>query len=375
MTLRAEEHHALSYSVQIDSTPDLALLEAEWIDIEKKAEIPFFLTWSWVSTWIKVYKPALICIKALLDGQVVAIGLLTSSVEKRHFVINAKQIRLMQTGNLQQDQIWMEYNDFIAYDEHKETAVNTCLKQLYRHKIFHQHDEILISMMLKNRAKSIVKNIPKSSILFNRPSYGIDLQTVRSAGTDYIQTLKPNTRYQIRRSIREYEKIHGPVKLHHAQTSRQAQAFFNEAGPFHIQRWYDSGYKNPEFLRFHHQLIEDYYDQGNIHVTKVMSGDTVIAVLYYLVHQQTVSFYLHGLKYENNKKLKPGLVAHALATQYFIDTGMHYYDYMGGYSQYKTQLAQASEEMSTLRIQKPVIKFILENTAQKLKHLIVKNDH
>jgi hypothetical protein len=64
------------------------------------------------------------------------------------------------------------------------------------------------------------------------------------------------------------------------------------------------------------------------------------------------------------------LVAHALATQYFIDKGMEKYDYMGGYSQYKEQLADMSEELTTVVIQRPRSKFKLENIMKNMKERI-----
>jgi len=46
---------------------------------------------------------------------------------------------------------------------------------------------------------------------------------------------------------------------------------------------------------------------------------------------------------------------------------------MGGYSQYKTQLAHQAEDLATIRIQKPILKFILENTAQAIKSIMTRN--
>jgi CelD/BcsL family acetyltransferase involved in cellulose biosynthesis len=92
--------------------------------------------------------------------------------------------------------------------------------------------------------------------------------------------------------------------------------------------------------------------------------------MYYQLNDGVVYFYLHGLRYENDRKLKPGLVAHTLATQYFIDQGMTMYDYMGGYSQYKEQLADLSEHLVSVLIQRPRSRFKLENMARDFKNRI-----
>lgn len=361
------------YQISIVTDVDVRQLKHSWLDIEKRSDTPFFLSWAWISTWIHTYTPQLYLIKAELEHQTVALGLLTSSTERRHFVINAKQLRLHQTGLNSEDQIWVEYNNFICLDNHKEHAVSACLAHLINSPIFHVHDEIIISMISHNNAKTINNHLPNCEILFTRPCYSVNFDTIKEKNVNYLQTLASNTRYQIRRSIRHYEKTHGSLELVHTNSSEDALKFFDETAPFHIERWYDSGFINQDFIKFHHALIKSYYDEGRIHLIKVNAGETTIAILYYLIKDTTVSFYLQGLHYEDNKMLKPGLVAHTLATQYFMDKGMKIYDYMGGFSQYKTQLASKTEDLATLRIQKPILKFILENTAQTLKNIVIRN--
>lgn len=360
------------YQISITDNIDLIQTKKEWENLEKNPSIPFFLTWAWMSIWIESYTPQLCLVKAVYQNKVVALGFLTSSTERRHFVINAKQLRLHQTGIGSQDQVWVEYNDFICDKDHKIAASNACIKYISKCDIFNTHDEFIISMILSSRAENITKQIPKSQILFTRPCYGIDFEVIKQQEKPYLQTLKSNTRYQIRRSIRHYEKLHGNVTLEHANSTENALKYFHETASYHIQRWYDSGFKNPEFMKFHESLISKYFDQGLVHLIKVKAGETVIAILYYFIHNSNVSFYLQGLLYEHDKMLKPGLVAHSLATQYFIDQGMRSYDYMGGYSQYKTQLAHRTEDLATIRIQKPILKFILENTAQTIKSVVTR---
>lgn len=360
------------YQISVSTDYDLNQLKFDWLKIESQIQAPFFLSWAWISTWIQSYSPAIIIVKVEYQGQLVALGLFTSSTERRHFVINAKQLRMLQIGSVSKDQIWVEYNDFICQKEHQIEAVNAGIKHLIKHNLFSSHDEMILSMIVKSRADNIVHSVPKSEILFTRPCYSVDLDAIRTQNKDYLQSLKSNTRYQIRRSIRHYEKSHGKVELIHSTSTDEALSFFDETAPLHIQRWYDSGFKNPEFIKFHKSLIEKFYNEGRIHLIKVKAGDSVIAILYYLINNGCVSFYLQGLLYEQDKMLKPGLVAHSLATQYFIDNGMMIYDYMGGYSQYKTQLANRSEDLATIRIQKPILKFILENTAQTIKNLVTR---
>jgi CelD/BcsL family acetyltransferase involved in cellulose biosynthesis len=124
------------------------------------------------------------------------------------------------------------------------------------------------------------------------------------------------------------------------------------------------------FLRFHENLIRESED-NQIDLIRLRFGSTTIAIMYYHIVDKNVYFYLHGLKFDDDPKLKPGLVAHSLASQYYLDAGMDKYDYMGGYSQYKLQLAERIEDLVTVFIQKPKLRFKIENFGRNVKHFML----
>lgn len=361
------EHNG--YIIEISTTQPIESLKTIWLQLETKNSVPFFLTWHWISCWIKTYNPNLICISASFQNKIVAIGLFTNSLEKRHKIIHSEQLRLHQMGNILMDQIWMEYNDFICEKEHQIDAVNACLHILQLKEIF--WDEIIISMMSHSRAENITASQAFSKIEYYKPAYAVNLSEIRNSGQEYLQLLTKNTRYQVRRSIRLYEKKYGVLKLSQAKHKEEALEFFLEAGKLHVQRWEDSGFKNKEFIQFHKNLILDSFEDNTINLLKLTANKETIAIMYYHLIAGTVYFYLHGLNYEDDKKLKPGLVAHALATEFYIQQGMDKYDYMGGYSQYKIQLASRTEDLATVIIQRPRPRFKLEKVASAIKNWII----
>jgi len=357
-----------NYDIEIEFGYDFDLLKERWLSIQSREDVPFFLTWSWISCWLSTYQPSLIVVTAHYNNHVVAIGLFTRSIQKRRGFITSAQIRLHQMGEPLKDQIWMEYNDFISLSMHREAAVNACLKALESDS---QWDEIILTMMSAHRATEVAKANPQAVLDLYRPCYAVDLNTIRLTDRNYLDFLTSNTRYQVTRSMRLYQKKYSEVELQVASTREEALEFFREAAPLHILRWEDSGYHNDQFVRFHENLITDSFDEGAIALLKVKAGNEIIAIMYYHINHKSVYFYLHGLKYEKNSKLKPGLVAHTLATQYFIDQGMNGYDYMGGYSQYKEQLADLSEKLVTVVIQRPRSRFRIENMARDIKRRII----
>lgn len=359
------------YTIEISKVQSIDHLKQDWIALEHDNKPPFFLSWYWMSCWFECYQPELTTVIASKHQQVVAMGLFTASTEIRHGFIRSHQWRLHQTGISSQDQIWMEFNDFLCHEVEKPSVVNACLKSLSSAEF--RWDEIIMSMMPASRAATLAETIAGAYIDSRSPCFSVDLFSIRENKKKYLNTLSANTRHQINRSLRLYEKDYGPLKLIRAETTHQALEYFHQAGEYHCKRWQDSGYKNPEFIAFHERLIKTAFDPGHVELISVKSGDSILGILYYHTYHKNVYFYLQGINYQSNKKLKPGLVTHALATEYFIDSGYHQYHYMGGYSQYKKQLAQPSEGLATVVIQRPRSRFKIENMARQLKKRIMSN--
>ena len=355
------------FEVEISHGYSTEELRQQWLLIQEGQDVPFFLTWSWISSWLEMYHPDLTVISARYKEKTVAIGLFTCSTQVRHGFVKARQYRLHQMGDPLLDQIWMEYNDFICVDEYREAAVNACLKALQESE--NKFDEIILSMISTSRANHIQKVISGSKILLTNPCYSKNLDEIKGEDPQYISTLTSNTRYQIRRSVRLYQQLHGKIEYKFAKNTEEALALFHEAGEYHVLRWGDSGFKNKQFVRFHENLIKNSIVGESIDLMKITSGDITIAILYFHLVGKNVYFYLQGINYESNKKLKPGLVAHTLATQHYLEEGMCKYDYMGGYSQYKCQLSDLDENLVTLCIQKPSVILRIENVSRKIKCL------
>ena len=358
------------FEVEISHSYDLEKLQQQWLVIQEGQSLPFFLTWSWISCWLETYRPDLVIISARYKNQVVAIGLFTCSTQIRHGFVRSSQYRLHQMGDPLLDQIWMEYNDFVCIEKYRIAAVNACIQALQRSE--NGWDEIILSMMSASRAVDIQKAINGVRVLLTNQCYSKNLDSIKGENSQYLATLTANTRYQIRRSIRLYQRLHGEIKYEFAQDTEEALALFHEAGIYHVLKWADSGFKNKQFMLFHENLIKNSFDKRSIDLMKITSGESTIAILYFYLVDKDVYFYLQGINYESDQKLKPGLVAHALATQYYLDKGMGKYDYMGGYSQYKCQLSNPAENLVTLCIQKPSLIFSIENMSRKIKGLFEK---
>jgi CelD/BcsL family acetyltransferase involved in cellulose biosynthesis len=353
------------YQIKVNGACQYQTIKDNWTTLEYNNQSSYFLSWHWISTWIQTYSPDLIVVTASYGDEVVAMGLFSESIAIRHKVIHSRQLRLHQTGKESEDQIWIEYNDFISNPEHTQKATNACLKAL--HNSCFEWDEIVISMIRSERAKQISDAFIRSATAAQQPSYLTDLNALRLTKKPYLDSLSKNTRYQINRSVRLYESKYGPIHIHLAENKKQALAYFKEAGKYHQMRWQDSGYKNSDFTRFHENLIDNAFSENEVHIFKLKAGTQVLGILYFHIMDKTVYFYLQALQYESDNKLKPGLVAHSLITQYYADLYMNIYDYMGGESRYKDQMSSDITNLVTLNLKRPRLKLYIEDLARLMK--------
>ena len=359
-----------TYCIDISHDLDLTQLKSTWLKlIAENENLSFFHSWEWLETWLHVYKPDVVLVSAKYEGETVALGIFGKSRETRHFLVKSNQIRLLQTGHPEEDQIWVEFNDFLCHPDHIEEAPTACLNALLSDR--YRCDEIVVSMMLESRAGCLLKNLDRAHVSFTTPAFKTDLQLISASKARFLDTLSRNTRYQVNHSNKKYESLYGTLKLSFAEDTKQALQYWEGAGELHIKRWHDSGFKNPKFLSFHEEFIKKNFAAGLIDVAKITAGNHLVAIIYNIIYRQNVYFYLQGLQYESDGKLKPGLTAHTLLIEHYLQQGMKTYDFMGGNSQYKKQLSQSVENLLIIKIQKPLLKFRIENIVRSLKQKIL----
>jgi hypothetical protein len=80
----------MDYKIKIIEDLSLSTLEGIWKSIEQISKQSYFLSWSWIETWLLTYRPKFIAVLADYDGVTVAIGLFTLSSCKRHQIFNSR---------------------------------------------------------------------------------------------------------------------------------------------------------------------------------------------------------------------------------------------------------------------------------------------
>ena len=345
-------------------------LRDEWIELEGRSSPTVFLSWQWLGHWLRVYKPDALVLRVTEGERLVGLGLLVETDERRHGVLKSRCLRLHQTGHKLLDQIWIEYNGVLAGRGKEDAVAKACLEYLC--SAMPAWDEFVLGAIDADEADRYARITGLHKHLrWEAPCFGVDLDGLRRSGDHYLDTLSRNTRHQINRAHRLYSE-RGDVKLVRPDSVEEALAVFDAIGPRHLERWGhgpdQSGFANPDFVRFHRELIRAQWPEGGVDLVSVMAGDEQIASFYNLLHNQVVYFYLGGMAIETDNRLKPGLLGHSLCIEDYRHHGFHYYDFMGGDERYKSNLGQFHRNLVQIALQRPRFKLKLEDVARRARN-------
>ena len=361
----------IDFAIQTDLTWDA--LQVLWRDLEARADPPVFLSWNWIGCWLQetALRPPILVGR---QGEVpVLLGALVPSRRARVGPIAIRGARLHTTGDDEQDVITIEYNGFLVDRALGEAAEDSAIAFLMQSGRIGGHacDELMLRNVGRDYARAGAGISLLHTLIWRKPSFRVDLDAIRATGGGYLDGLSANSRQQIRRSMRLYEKS-GPLHLSRARDVAEAMAFLAGLKELHQPYWIGRGERGafayPFFERFQHRLIADCFDRGMIELARVSRGEVSIGYLYNLRYRRCVYAYQSGFLFEPDAKLKPGLVSHAMCIEAHLREGMALYDFMAGNSRYKSSLGQPGPDMRYEMLQRPTKLIRLENGLRRLRH-------
>ena len=169
-----------------------------------------------------------------------------------------------------------------------------------------------------------------------------------------MSSLSRNSRQQLRRSMRAYERS-APLSIEVAKDTQTALTFFSQMKALHVSSWtrreHRHAFSNPFFETFHRYLIRHGVANGTVDLLRVSAGDRPIGYLYNFLHRGIVSSYQSGFD-DVDRRLRPGYVSHALAIVHYAAAGMSSYDFLGGTNQLKQSFAPERYELCWYRLHK-----------------------
>ena len=358
--------------VDLVSLPSSGDLAAIWTDLEARSDRSFFLSWTWIGTWLSMIDCCPELLVARRRGDIVGLGLVRARRKTRHRLLPIWTVFLNQTGDDYQDVITIEYNDILADRSCHASVRQACLRFLIDHDRFggRKAGEVVLGG-IDGRLQYPIERLGRP--ILERAAAGsafVDLKTLRQEGKPFLQGLKPSTARRVRRSLALYRE-RGPLELRAAASLDEALVFFDRCGLFHQARWTARGkpgaFAYPFFVDFHRRLIRTALPTGQAELVEVAAAGEPIGYLYNFLDRSRVSYYFSGFRFEDDNRLKPGLVSHTLCIERHLERGMDVYDFMAGDQRYKLELGQPGPEIVSFAIQRPNWMLAAERPLRRFK--------
>lgn len=361
--------------VALEPLPDMDQLAVTWASLEGRADHEFFLSWTWISTWLATItrRPELLI--ARISGRVVGLGFVMSQLMVRHRVMPIWTVLLNQTGNPTEDIITIEYNDILADRLIAKEVRLACLRFLMTKRRIggRRVGEVVLGGLEETRAEDILKLGRPVRELASVGSARVDLAAIRRSGKPYEASLRPSVAKRLRRSMDLYQR-QGEIELSIANSIEQAVQFLDMAGGFHQQRWVEKGHPGafayPFYLEFHRRLIGVAFPLGQLELAKVEVGGEPIGFLYNFIYRKHVYYYFSGFRFDTDNRLKPGLVCHKLCIERHLANGMDVYDFMGGEQRYKVELGKPGPRITSVAVQCSNFMLAAERPLRRLKQAL-----
>lgn len=326
--------------IGISRFPDFAALEAEWRALETRAAPSFFQSWSWIGCLAEERFPDPVLLRARAGGETVGLAL---------FNRRGRTLSLTESGDPALDAPFIEHNaPLVAGGPEIAAALLRAAWQVPK----------VSRLVLGGVAPALAEAAGGHG--FRRQLRGapfVDLAAVQGQGGDYLSSRSPNTRQQIRRSLRHFAAA-GALSLARAGTAAEAAAWLDALVALHTASWQRRGKPGAfatEFLRrFHAALVASSFARDELDLLRLTAGSAVVGYLYNFRLGGRVYAYQSGFDTTDAaSQARPGLCLHALAIQQALDRGDGVYDFLAGDVRYKQSLATGSQDLAWVELARP----------------------
>lgn len=345
-----------NWDIQLGHFSTQENIKAAWVKLETESDCSFFLSWDWISTWLKQHssKENLFLLEISKSKKIVCLGLFTEKTLKRCKLFNYKSLLLHEAGT-PLDDITIEFNSLLIHREYQQ-QINTPIEALFT-QILKQWDTISLPGL---SSKIEINSAPKNAIIHPKstPHYWVDLNKIRSSSQSYLSFLNKNTRSQIKQSHNRY-KEQGPIEITLAKSKQEALEYFKNLTCLHKNYWKSkqkqSSFLQTQVIEFNETLINDHFDNNHILLARIRAGNIDIGYLYNFSYKGQVYAYQSGIEYNADNKFRPGLLSHKLLIDELLRSDARTYDFMAGEYRYKKSLSSHQGKLNWLFIMKSSI--------------------
>ena len=355
-------------TVEIQAVEDWRQLQSSWLDLQQRADCSYFQSWGWISAWLQVIKPpqAVKLLSVRSSGRAIGLAILVPARLTRRRLIRSRALFLNEYP-LSGNNMVIEYNGILA-ERGCEQQVYALALDALREQLPGYEEFIFGAMADRELAWLQALRPERLQLLRDEQShcYQASLDFDPPTLDGYLSALSRNTREQIRRSKRLYES-RGELRLQAAASVEQALDWLDALKSLHQPRWRAKGergaFANPRWENMQRELIRQRFAAGEMQLLQLRCGEQLVACLFNYLWRGRVYVLQMGFRYEDDNRIKPGYLAHALAIAHNRQQGHQLYDFMHGEARYKQSLSNRRETLHWLRLQRPKWKFRVENAA------------
>lgn len=362
------DYHDITTQIKPFTLPEKEPVAVKWKDLEVRANNSVFISWLWISNWLELVNDKLFIIECYQGKKLIGLAFFVEKTRKAFGVIPIKQWQLHRTGNTEQDQIWIEHNDFLLDSSVEDAAREQMILAIYDYDI--SIKEIIVGLANNNVLKTFKKYFYQAREHIVSPGYIVDLNCIENNYS--INVLSKNTRSQINRS----EKLlaqQGELTFTVISNKNEINQLLSSIAEIHLLRWGNtpdgSGFSNAIFYHFHQNVIKS-DDDSIVQISVLSLNDKAIGYLFNYVYKERVSFYLSALMTFDNSKIKVGLTLHARAIQHYFNKDFKYYDFLGGDAQYKQSMSNQRYNLALVSFCKDNLIIRLESKLKDIKQML-----
>lgn len=314
----------------------------------------------WLLPWWEVYgrgSGRRLCVGAWYVGaRLVGLALLQSRIYRYRGVLPFRRLEFLGADVDEQDGVCSEYlNLLIEHGSEKQIA--KAFVAALRAGWFGPWDEIVLGALdgsqplsreLETEFTATNMELRKDIVTSAR------FITLPTSWESYLELLGRNRRVVVK-SQQDFDRwAEGGTQIHRAEDSASLAEGLQILRALHGERWGAEGhggaFQSPRFLRFHELVAPQLLARGELQLHWLTVAGAPVSCNYCIRRNGKVYFYQSGRRMQLPSRVRAGIVLHAAAIRDAINQGCREYDFLGGESQYKNQLAQESRPVLQLRL-------------------------
>ncbi|HTR52165.1 MAG TPA: GNAT family N-acetyltransferase [Kofleriaceae bacterium] len=345
-------------------------VERTWRTLEARAQPAYFLSWAWIEGWLEALPadrvPPLAVVRD--DGVAIAAFFLGARAARRHLVLASRALYFNATGSPRHDELGIEHNGLLA-------APGACRSLASLVGLLPgDWDELYLPAIDRYAFDDLGATASAIRVRIEReaPAPLVDLDAVRAIEGGYGALLGASTRTHLDRA----RGIVGDLDVEIAGDEAHAIDIYGELLRLHARASERLGrrgaFADPWFERFHRRLIRRRLAHGEIQLVRVRAAGATLGCLYSFVCRGRVLSYQWGLASFDDASIDAGYLCHAAAIEHNARAGHAVYELLAGPPHYNQQLATGAQRIVWVRVQRPRVRWALEQRVRRWKHAIAR---